>query len=689
MADITALSTEELIKQRQQSQVPQQPVADGIEAIPTEQLVAARQKLRGIEQDIDNRVSSLLEIAAKRVPEFQPPQGGITPVGLVGPRPRSSGYEAKQQAIQELKGMGFSDEQIRLSTQTHSMLNRGRVGRTAGGLAFAIAASKLIPGPIDDAAILATLITGTAAGVGGVAGEAAQTGIEEKRLIGKREALRAFAIEAGTEVGGRALVRAGKLVLSPFIKKTVPEAAALVDDFAKVGGSFSPTELDNKFTLRIGEAFSRGSFGAKEIFQEFEKKQGKAVLAFADNIIEAIGEGVARQTPEEIGEAFAGGISRPGGRVFNILDDLFDPLFKQVDELAGNQAKVGTKSLKQFARKHLATDSRLNGQFLSPTGKSKLEKILGLKEALSFSDMRKLRSSFLKDVQKMARDVDQSQGIVKQLAGITDDAIFNPKTTEGLSQEAKNLLRNTNSLYKSSRKGLETTFAPALAKRLLKNPSRVVKELFPNNNPKSIRLLRESLVEPISGKPSREGKALWNQLRQAWVANAVEEATKEGVANPRIYNNLLRKMGRSSFGEMFPEKAIRESVDKIQDLFAIAGKTAPSGAALFSRGAQTLGVVKMWQGAKDGDFVGFSAGAAMAIGPLAFAKLATNPKGVKLLTAGFKMKPGASGLVPTMARMTRLLRDITRKEKRSMLKKELNKSKSLSRFEQQSLLNIR
>ena len=692
MADISTISTEDLLKMRQ---------SQSIQDIPTEQLLQFQQQRQQVNEQ---RVGQLLDQLGGRLPGRDP----VPVAAFPGPT-----EQKRRRAFQELLALDFTPKQIESTVQAQRMLGGPRIGRGAGGVLGALGATaiagRFIPGPIDDALIMAGLIAAGGAGTGGVAGETIQTGIEEKRLIGKREALKAFVIEAGTELGGRGAVLSGKFIFSPFIKKTVPAAAGLVDDFAKVGGSFSPSELDRRFTLRIGEAFSRGGFGAKQIFQEFEERQGKAVLAFADNIIESIGEGIARQTPEEIGELFAAGITRPNGRVLNILDDLVNPLYKQVDDLAreGGELgfrqvrgvpripqprgragqfivskelqrlrlapKVSTMSLKAFARKQLATDTRLNKQFLSPVGRSKLQKVLGLNEKISFSDMRLLRSSYLKDVRKLARDVDQSQNIIKQLAGITDDAIFDPKAAQGLNPEALNLLRNTNALYKAGQKGIKETFSESLAKRLLKNPSRIVKEIFPNNNPKAIRLLRKSLIEPISGRPSAEGKILWNQLRQAWLADAVSEATKEGIAKPKVYDNLIRKLGKG-FSEMFPEKEVATNVKKIQTIFDIAGKAPPTGASLFSRGAQVGGLALMYNSGKEGDIIGFTAGATLAIGPLAFAKLATNPKGVKFLTAGFKLKPGASGLVPNAVRMVRLLREINKKENRQREAFELRKA---------------
>ena len=84
----------------------------------------------------------------------------------------------------------------------------------------------------------------------------------------------------------------------------------------------------------------------------------------------------------------------------------------------------------------------------------------------------------------------------------------------------------------------------------------------------------------------------------------------------------------------------------------------------------------MYKSGKEGDFIGFTAGATLAFGPLAFARLATNPKGIKLLTQGFKMKPGASGLVPLVARAVKLTEQIVETEnrqRRTIEKRKLQK----------------
>lgn len=674
------------------------------------------------QQPSEPSAMSLFESLGKKSPTGPlPPQFLESAKGFTVPSIRFKKEVGRRKAHQELLRQGFSQESIDTTLRARGVLGGPRVGQVAGGIGGALAATaiagRFIPGPIDDALIVASLVAAGGAGAGGAIGEAAQTAIEEKRLINRREALSAFATEAGTELGGRALVGAGKFALSPLIKKIVPEAAALVDDFAKVGGSFSPTELDNRFSLRLSESFARGGFGGKKLFQEFEEKQGKAVLAYADGIIESIGEGIARQSPEEIGEIFAQGISRPDGRVFKILDELFEPLYGQLDDMTQSSivkqtqkisvpssildasgkpveklvdkvigeriagTGVSTASLKSFRNKMVSQNQRLvdiakrTGKELplvSPSGKQMLKDIENLPEFVGHSDYRAFRTKVLKETRKLGRDADISESLVKEVSSITRKELLDPKSVAGASREAKMLHENISNLYSASRKGLETTFSETLSKRLLKNPSSVVKEVFPANNPKSIRLLRKSLVEPISGKPSSEGKAIWNQLRQSWLADAVDQATKDGVANPNVLNKVFAKLGPKGLKEMFPEVEVRGRVAQVKKLFAQAGKKPPASLSLFVHGGQALGLGMMYQGTQEGDFVGISKGAALALGPRAFARLATSPKGIKLLTSGMKLKPGASGLVPNTIRMVRLLRDMDRREGKR--KKALSRS---------------
>lgn len=605
----------------------------------------------------------------------------------------------------------YSPEQIKFLAGVHKKLERPPTGRAIGGIVGAIglplAVGALIPGPFDEAITIPMAMAKAArtatpyigAGLGGGIGEAIQVGLEEKRLLSRGEFLKAFATETAFEFGGRAFVRAGKFAFSPFIKRTIPEAATLVDDFAKVGGVLPPTALDRRFTLSVAEEISRGAFGARQVFEEMGQKTGRAARIYADQLLDLMADGTMRLGTEQLGSEFAEGITRPRGRIFRMLDDLFTPLYKEFDELAKSgqfgirQIKgppkpllrgisgrfipskelirirrppsFSTKSLKIFANKELKIDKRLKGLVLSPQGRSKLQKIMGLPENISAGDIRTLRSSFLGDVRKLARDVNKDEALIKRVASLTDDILFDPTAQRGLSNEANQLLRNINSLYRTSREALETTFSQRLAERITRNPASVVKELFPNN-PTAIKNLRIALVEPISGRPSAEGKVLWKQLRTAWFDDAVQKATKEEVVKPHIFENALRPYIRTgALKEMIPDKEGMQQLQTIRDLLTAMSKKPAAGASLFIRGGQVGGLYMMYQGARDGDWLQVTAGGALVSGPYFFAKMAAHPLGSKLMRTGIKLKPGSTSLVPITARLVNLARKLEREELRA------------------------
>jgi hypothetical protein len=653
---------------------PTQPIGVKTPVTPAPTTLTAEQKIRLVElrQKKTGQSNELQNISSEQLFSNL---GGFLPESI---RPKTYLPSSKeiqltepkrQSAYNELVRRGYDQTQIKTFLDIGKKIEAPRYGRMAGGTVGGIL-GPLILGQIPpftalpEEFVTIPLTAAIVAGLGGTAGETVQTAIEEKRLPSKREALRAFAVEAGTESGGRYAQLGLKFLISPFVRKTIPEAAALVDDFAKVGGSFSPSELDKRMSIYMAEGGSRGSFGAKQIWDTFEKKQGAAARVFADNIVDSIAEGTARETPENLAQIFASDISRPNGRIMKILDDLVNPLYKQVDDMT-KTATVATRRLKLFAKAELATDTRLNNLYLSSAGRNQLTKIIGMPDQVTFSDMRILRSTFLGDVRQMARDVDKAEGIIKHIANLTDEAMFDFRATKGLSVEAEQLLRNTNALYRAGKEGIKTTFSEKLLKNLIKNPSNVVAESLSKQNPIAIRNLRIALTEPIGGMPSKEGQILWNQLRTNWLADAVEKSfTEEGFVKPNAFTNIIKyKMGEKAVGEMFPEKTSLEGINKIKNLFEIISKKPPAGVSLYVRGIQTGGLYMMYKGAKEGDYLTVAGGGVLAMGPMAFARLSTNPTGIKLLTAGFSMKPGSSAVAPIAARMINLLNQMDKQEK--------------------------
>ncbi|KKK74682.1 hypothetical protein LCGC14_2881340, partial [marine sediment metagenome] len=119
---------------------------------------------RTISSTNQQRVTQLFEQLGGRLPVQGPlPTATQFGFGAAGARaiPNIKEIE-RRKAFSELQQLGFTPEQIRLSTQAQRLLDRPRTGRLAGGIAGALAttaiAGRLIPGPFDDAAIMAAVI---------------------------------------------------------------------------------------------------------------------------------------------------------------------------------------------------------------------------------------------------------------------------------------------------------------------------------------------------------------------------------------------------------------------------------------------------------------------------------------------------------------------------------------------------
>ncbi len=626
-------------------------------------------------------------------------------------------YESKiKDLTDQLNKQGINNETIKTAQAIKVKVDAPRYGSMAGGVVGGIALPAAL-GATGWGIPVAAMI---GAGFGGVAGEAAQTGMQEKRLSTPKELLHEFTVNALSEGVGRGVAKGIRAATKGLplvgVKQTVPEAAAVLEDYAKVGGVFTPKELDQRLILSAAEGASRGSFFSKEIWDGIEKKEGVAARAFANNIIDSIADRTALGNPTEIGQILAEGI-KPNGKIVKMLDEVVNPLYKQVDELANNKivpkyeiineatgliddtgkpivrqvkkrvgtemtgASVSTKQIKEFARQQLDNDARMNELFLSESGRKQLRRIIDLPDKVGFTDMRGIRSSLLADVRTMARETDKSEGVVKTLAKLSDEAIFSPENVQKLPAEAQTLLRNTNALYKEGMNVLETTFSEKLLERLQKNPSNVVAEIFPKQNPTAIKAMREQLIKPFGKIDNPQGKVMWDRLRQEWLANAVEKSLSgEGkqIVKRGAFEKILSDMGEESVNEMFPDAASKKGVENIKNLFDAISRKPPAGLSLFVRHAQTAsGAYNIYRGAKENDYMQLTGGGMVLMSPYLFAKLASNQLGVKLLTAGMKAKPNSSELVPLTARLIRLAKQID-DQKKAELERAEKVSKALN-----------
>ncbi|MHC4326302.1 MAG: hypothetical protein ACYSUX_18685, partial [Planctomycetota bacterium] len=441
------------------------------------------------------------------------------------------------------------------------------------------------------------------AGLGGVGGEAVQISREEGRRASLKELLNAFLIESGTELGMHGLVRTGKAALAPFIKKPIGNASELVKQYQRAGANLSASQLDERLHLTLIDEITHGAFGSKELAQQFLHKSAKATDVVSDGLLDAMVDETTRLSKDALAQRLSGIVGKnPRGELTVLLDDVFKPAYKELHEsqeaywkrrfatvkesipkstrlkphlpdepihrdvrrVVGRDlvAKlspdmrelenfmprgVSTKELKRFALQQLKKERDVvrPGLKAHPLFEGAMAKefadIMKWEDAIPWSRMFEMRSRLLRKTMKFAREMDPDEALYKQLESLTFDSLTDPKLVKGMRPEDVNMFNNLRGLWKTSREGLAETFNQKLLERAVQNPSRLLRGIIPEGNPRAIRQLRQSLMEPISGIKSPAGESLWKQVRTAWFANILDDVIDPDAGTVRA-GTYYRKM---------------------------------------------------------------------------------------------------------------------------------------------------
>jgi hypothetical protein len=128
-------------------------------------------------------------------------------------------------------------------------------------------------------------------------------------------------------------------------------------------------------------------------------------------------------------------------------------------------------------------------------------------------------------------------------------------------------------------------------------------------------------------------------LKSAWLADVVDDSSKDGVLNHGAFEAKLRTMGPDALREMFtPEELAR--IDAIGDIGRTVQSGGTTGTMLVGSMLQLGGGYKLYRGITEGDYVDIGKGGFWFFGPSAYARLIMNPRGAALLAKGFSIKPG-------------------------------------------------
>jgi len=669
-------------------------------------------------EDIDSKLSS--ETRKRQAKEY----GKLTLESTQSPEELGLANK-KQQIYSTFKNKGYDPNLVNSALAISKQVNAPRYGRMIGAGAAAVGASLLTGGfEPTDLLTMPTVYRTVAAGLGGVGGEATQTGIEERRLISPKEAGKAFLIEAGTELAGSGATTAVKKgILKPLglVKKppkgmTIDDLSELQDTFSKYGGKFSPAELDRRWQVKTAEGWSRGAFGAEELWKEMEEAQGNSTRVMADTLIRSITGKSIEETPEILSKDFAASISKGGALLEkgeNWFDDLYNkigemtksnivkktgvvevpssildesgkPITKNVEKVIGKEyegATISIRNLKKWASEKLAKNDNMlqvgeegRNVLFNTEGRTALENILALKDDIGVGEVRKLRTQNLNKTLQYARDVNSDKGLMEEMGARITDTLFNPENAKGFTPEAMNLLKNTNKLYSEFSSNIKgKIWKEALVDTITKNPTKGIDYILPDGNPESIKNMRESLMWPtgktgVNGESlpiDPEGVTMWNKLRQAKLANMANKIFSEDVVKKGTVNKLFDETGEKTFKELFPEKEITENLSDLKKVLVRVSEKPPTGNSLYVRGMQASGLGMILYGNKgDNNYVTIGAGGALLISPYVFARLAMTRTGTSLLTAGFK-NTGSTPITAIGARIVNYLhqQDVVEKKR--------------------------
>lgn len=645
---------------------------------------------------------------------------------------------SKEKAFEQLIQSGINKEQIQAVLDIQKRVQPGiigqikqNIGEDVGGLAGGIAGAKLAltlgqAGPqvaLAEEFITVPLFAAAGAFLAGGAGKTIQQAVDPLATPSISDFLRSGTRQGLFEAGGR-LVSAGTRLL-PIFKKPLKESQDVAEMFAKQGGFFTPRQREARSLIRASEELSRGSFGGGAIFEGFDKDMQARALNAGKEIIDTIARDAVKdpdmlgnELVELFGRAGQKGIPEKGLRQ-TLLDDFFEPLYKEVGRLSPN-TQLSTLPIKTFIEKKLKQDIAQGGALLTREGRSKAKFILNnLKTQRTLNQMVDLRSSYLKDARKFAVGADKSEVFFKDLAAVADQALFDPTTVAGMTPEGKKLLRNINAVYGPARELYDDQFIKSVISQLVTSPSKVSRVVYKDFDFQRLKNIRDLLISPVpttSGvgqtskniqkelrvlrqtlptikggegatrlisKNAAQGRALWRQLNANWFSEQLKNAFNPttGILDVTKLNKAIEKIPPKTFRIMFPGTS-GKGVKDIQKLFNVLtpakkgfvsmfGKTIELGGITAAGGA--AGAALTMQAGSGIAIVGAGGSLAISITPTAFARLATNPKATKALTLGLTAKRGSVKVSPIAARLINLLNDDARKEQLAILNERRRK----------------
>jgi hypothetical protein len=488
----------------------------------------------------------------------------------------------------------------------------------------------------------------------------------KKEFIGLVKDISIKTGEAGIEEGlwdlaGGALAKTGRFAFSPIIKKIAPKAAAMSNMFAKLGGKFSPAELDKRGIIKFLESASRNSLEGKELFKAFvDQPADRAMNKMMKIIASDLSEGVGKLEPDMVADA----LTRSIKGIDSSFEEVLGPAWGQLDTITKG-ATVETAGLHEFVEKEIFELAEIADIGKSEALGTLIDRIDRLPPHVSFAGMRRIKRNLFKQIKSLEISGDIADGMAKKLGSLADEALLDPKTVKGASKEAKLLHSNLGSAYSTGKTAFKDAFPSKIIDGLTdpRKKAAVVGKLFPDKGIDNIRNIRNTLTKTIRGKANKEGAKTWGKLQRLWLEDLVTRSTDaSGKLLTDSLENNITKFGPSAAKEILgPEHA--KALRLVRGIAKEKG-VKRTNLAFLVRSVQIGGALTAVSGFKgEDDLVTIGAGGAVALTPAVFALLSGSRSGNALLRAGVRLPKGSKSLPAIVIKLNAAIRRERKKDK--------------------------
>ena len=564
-------------------------------------------------------------------------------------------FNTRQSAYSKLLARGHERSDIEMALQVAKESKEAfPIAQVAVGVIAPVVLSAVIPGPVDDAALVPAaikslkIIAGTSALE--TAADVGQRAVQGRDVGSFKENLTRLAINLGWNAGFEGSVGALRTAYkySPFIKKTIPDAVETVEQMRHVGIVPSPSAIDERASVAFAEGISRSSFGGKEVWKATEVANEKKILDAANQIVLDIRSGAANMEYDKAASLFASQARRGSGRKAQMLTELFEGLYKQFDDMAPNGATVDMRPLKKFAadklaenRKTIAIQSKKGeGLILNSAERNELQNLLRAPDDMDLQAFRKSRTAWLKRSQKASYDKAPEIATLEQINELAYESLFSPNVADDIGIEAQNFLKKLNSLNKAVHKMTDVGFDKSISMKMVDKPMEAATAFMKIDEPAKMTYAKKLITEmpnmaadgTVTWAKHEAGEKAWNILTGGHFANMVKEHGPDGAIEailkiPERTRNLIYGKGNAEKMSKLYEQAKRVG----RDNFGYSGKTFQ---LLAVTGAGT-GILSNYLGGDNDSTKWTVASGFVAISPILYAYAARSPKLGKLLTAGF------------------------------------------------------